>query len=79
MEIFTDWFLPLLGQSFHHLCTETTAFALECPTAGKLASHAKARCPPKDAPLQPRVFSIVFLSYTALPRRLFQNSSHTGF
>lgn len=41
IEIFTNWSLPLLSQSFYHLCIGTTASALERPTAGKLASYSK--------------------------------------
>lgn len=55
-EVFTNWFLPLVGQSFHHLCTETTASMLECPIAGKCATHFKARCLPKNATLQSKMF-----------------------
>lgn len=42
LEVLTNWLLPLLYQSFHHQCAETTVFMLEHPTAGKLASHSKA-------------------------------------
>lgn len=42
LEVLTNWLLPLLYQSFHRQCAETTVFMLEHPPARKFASHSKA-------------------------------------